>query len=90
MRFPPADSSPPTGVENCNDLCALTPTTSASEAGCVPDAVTSLGYDTDNIPCTIFGANFTAGSATVAQCTQCYATISITDADCRRVHTSCY
>lgn len=84
------DAGPGDVVTTCAQACALTPEASAAEGLCTTEAVEGLGYDTDNIPCDIFGAAFAAGIATPDQCNACYGAISITDEDCATVHAACF
>lgn len=86
---PPADSGGG-AVNTCVQLCALTPTTSPTQGGCVSDTVMELGYDTSNVPCGLLAAAFASGTATAADCNACYGALSVTDAHCRVAHTACY
>jgi len=81
----------PTGaVTTCDQLCQLAPVATPIEGGCTTDEVINLGYNTDNVACSILAASFAAGTATAAECDACYAVIGISDADCQAVHGICF
>lgn len=84
------DSGPPDIVDDCDDLCRLTPMTDGDEAACTVDAADALGYDLDTSECAALAEAFFTGTATRQQCNRCYGSVSMTDEDCRSIYFSCY
>jgi hypothetical protein len=76
-------------ASQCEDLCAMAPSASVLEGGCVSDFF-SARYDTNTDACNTLAGQFGAGQATAGTCQDCAASIGASGSDCTQAQQMCF
>ena len=75
----------------CNALCAHTPSASDLQGDCTAITLSDAGgYLFLEPSCTQFADAFDQGTATVAQCIQCYLDANVASAHCTQAENTCF